>query len=297
MYQRGEIEPPPDAPSACSRGPVQNVVPAHASIRNVSQDMFKPETILTAWKLKATFKSGKTALPDVIEMALKLACPPNMLQHLLHDVKSGKTRLPSRETLRKADFRLNLLDLLFQRKLLENNSFTRYWQGDSSPQGGYNFFVLTEDRLKWPSRLTLEERLATNWDNHFERRHMTTTTLGYGMGGLLGKACNTQHAAALEAGSWSNFLAIRWAVKVWSSDQGVDSAIVDSPCLIDEKFENLATLMQDMTESRLTINSGAAAEAYFLPDCLYYPDHLHVIFNALEEAVRALQAWEDNSHP
>ncbi len=291
MYKHGDIDPP-DMPSTCSTEAVQNVVQRPG---NVSQDMFKPEVILMAWKIKASLKSGKTALSDIIEMSLKMACPKDILPRALHDLRSGVTRIPGREVLRKADFRVNLIDLLYQRQLLNNHVFARFWQGDSSPQGGHNFFVLVEDRLKWSSRQTVEERLAVNWDSQFERRHLTTTTLGYGMGSLLGKASNTQHATALEAGTWVKFTAIRYSVKTWSSDQGVDCQIVDSPCLIDEDFKNLTNLLQDMTESKITMNSEAAAEAYFLPFCLYYPDHLHIIYNAFEESVCAIPTWADRS--
>lgn len=202
--------------------------------------------LLIAWRLKTMLRSGKQSLKEVVSLALKLACPPGLLDTVLHHVNSGVVKLPGREVLRLADFRINLIDILYQRSLANNNSFDRYWSGDSSPQGGHIFFVVVEDRLMWPSRLSIADRLALDADKHFGRRFLPTTTLGYGGANLLGKACNTQHAAALESGTWAKFCKMRNEVRVWSSDQGVDSAIADCPCLIAEDFSNMNTIFQDL---------------------------------------------------
>ena len=97
----------------------------------------------------------------------------------------------------------------------------------------------------WPARLTTQQCLDLNWDANFCRRHLAVTTLGIGGATALGKACNTQHAAALESGTWEGFCKLRKSVRVWSSDQGVDAQVVDSPCLLHENFSNLPTLLKD----------------------------------------------------
>eukprot|EP00959_Pyramimonas_sp_CCMP1952_P188576 3943735-Pyramimonas_sp.AAC.1 len=40
------------------------------------------------------------------------------------------------------------------------------------------------------------------------------------------------------------------------------------------------------------MNSPVAVEAFFLPRCIYLPDHLHMLFNALEESVSSTPSWK-----
>lgn len=46
----------------------------------------------------------------------------------------------------------------------------------------------------------------------------------------------------------------------------------------------------------MTVNSERGAEGFFLPNCLLYPDHLHTIYNAFEEAVTGMADWKDRAH-
>eukprot|EP00959_Pyramimonas_sp_CCMP1952_P267325 5589288-Pyramimonas_sp.AAC.1 len=136
---------------------------------------------------------------------------------------SGELRLPRPTVLKKTESRLNYVDLLWQRELHKCWDFERHWSADASPQGGFNYFIILESRMQWRKGGGRPLQTTLKW------RHMTATTLGYGSANELMKSLNTQHALALETGSPSLFEKARWEVLSWTSDQGHERAIVDSP--------------------------------------------------------------------
>jgi hypothetical protein len=100
--------------------------------------------------------------------------------------------------------RLNMIDLLWQRELHITRCFARYLMADSSPQGGYNIYIVLEDRVAFLKGTSPSDRIRTFGDEYVAR-HLPLTTLGYGGANVLYKSLNTQHALALECGSQAVF--------------------------------------------------------------------------------------------
>eukprot|EP00969_Alexandrium_andersonii_P046422 2037129-Alexandrium_andersonii.AAC.1 len=108
---------------------------------------YKVECILNAWLLRSMLSSGKTPLCQVIEQSAKLSLRRPFAEEVAASMRDGSLQVPSRETMRVAEYKLNLVDLLYQRAGHATMSYSRHWFADSSPQGKYNFYVVMEDRL------------------------------------------------------------------------------------------------------------------------------------------------------
>ena len=80
---------------------------------------------------------------------------------------SGTLRVPGKEVLRESHFRINLLDLLFQREMHQTFNFARYGSADSSRQGRHNYFAMLEDRFGWKKSLDARSRLNVDLQNQF----------------------------------------------------------------------------------------------------------------------------------
>lgn len=81
--------------------------------------------------------------------------------------------------------------------------------------------------------------------------------------------------------------------RTWSSDQGVEAGVVDAPCFVQgSDFGKLRDMMLAMRRGLGVAGRTAEASGFFLPNALFYPDHLHITFNAYEEVVTGLPDWQ-----
>ena len=130
-------------------------------------------------------------------------------------------------------------------------------------------------------------------DNHIlEMRHLPTTTLGLGAATTANKMSNVMRASRLESGERPMWL--KWCSEVlsWTSDQGVEAGIADSP-LIDEiaSGNDWAALIEAIRSNAESVQHDAVRGAYLFPNAVCINDSLHIFFNALEHAVRGLDTW------
>eukprot|EP00959_Pyramimonas_sp_CCMP1952_P128361 2683960-Pyramimonas_sp.AAC.1 len=108
---------------------------------------------------------------------------------------------------------------------------------DASPQGGYNFYVVTESRVSFTLKATVSDKITCMRDS-FETRYLPLLTLGYGATSLIYKGLATQHAIALECGTWETFDKARYEIRTWTSDQGREAELVDCP-LLDGRLSDI----------------------------------------------------------
>lgn len=87
------------------------------------------------------------------------------------DLRSNKYPLPSLDTLRMARVKLDVLSMLFERFLQVSFCYLRYFVADSSPQLGYNFLCMREDRIRMPrAEVTFVLRYGYDLSAAFESR-------------------------------------------------------------------------------------------------------------------------------
>lgn len=131
-------------------------------------NQFKADTILTAWQLHQHLASGHSDLKGLA--------------------------LPSREVMRKCTIRLGYLDLLWQRELHKCRGFCRVLRAGASPQGGFNFYAVLEDRVSWELVGAASGRGDfRDCAGSLERRHYSLSMLGCGSADTTMNRLNTQH--------------------------------------------------------------------------------------------------------
>ena len=164
---------------------------------------------------------------------------------------------------------------------------------DSSPQAGFKYVCNVESRWEWPKAFTVADLAGHPVAGHFTIRHYPMVTVAQGHEDTLYKSAGLQHMLGLQTGTWSLFEKARREVRTFTSDQGLEADIPDTPCLYTENFGNMHAVQQEYLrgELRASTLSSAAQASFFLPLCLIVADCLHIVFNAFEETVVSSPVW------
>lgn len=139
--------------------------------------------------------------------------------------------LPSYDVMLRAESRLDMMEMLFERQLMRDNDILRYVLWDSSPQAGYNLLLGTEKRITIPSSVCRNPQARVNVDiSKVASEHiLPTAALGSGCSGVRFKlACGT-YAYFLESGSAAAFERLRRQVRGVIADQGAEDSLADAP--------------------------------------------------------------------
>eukprot|EP00959_Pyramimonas_sp_CCMP1952_P352334 7382039-Pyramimonas_sp.AAC.1 len=158
-------------------------------------------------------------------------------------------------------------------------------------RGGFNFFALFESRCRQPNRF-LDYVDPAEFFSDFEQRHLPLTTMGYGAASLLHKSLACQHCLALETGSKGKFDIARNQVRVFTSDQGLEFGIADTPLLLGSDLANVAEVLHELDASPHELNTVLASQSFFLPNAITVPDALHVVYNALKDTITSRYSWK-----
>lgn len=143
--------------------------------------------------------------------------------------------------------------------------------------------------MLWPRGLSSGAIVALSFQQHFATRHMPLSTLGHGAASEVRKGVALCHGVLLEAGSMEAFERYRNEVRGYCSDQGTEAALADGGCALSPAC--------DLTQWAAQVAAACRGEvtpipgSYLLPRALFVPDHLHMIFGALEHAVKGTHAW------
>lgn len=146
-------------------------------------------------------------------------------------------------------------------------------------------------RLWWDRGLDIKQQEGLHLQGHFERRHLGLATLGYGAASLQFKVVATCHMLALESGSAAMYKRMRWQVRCWVSDQGVEAGIADAPDLFCDDIMAWTRVIDQMRQGDLVLNEPETLDQFLFPLALAFPDCLHMIFGQFESAVKSLSAW------
>ena len=85
-------------------------------------------------------------------------------EHIAHELVSGGITLPGADVLRDAKVRLECIDLLWERQQMDHYDYWRYLNPDGSPQLGWLWLALREDRVAFPKMDFPHEDLQASAD-------------------------------------------------------------------------------------------------------------------------------------
>lgn len=235
-------------------------------------------TILTCLQLASTLKPSST-----LQEALAFSCALFFQQdgaELSQDLLSGRISLPKYDFLRCARVRLDMTAILHERAHSMDYACLRFVSLDTSPQLGRNFLCIREDRIRYLRSESLTSLLCSptfNLNIALQTRVLPLSTIGAGRASTQRKSLNVISVFLMETSDLSQFEQVRDEVCGLTSDQA------------------------DMSQADETINvlpqlrgkyAADDPRSFVFPKCLIVIGHLHVLYNALEEACKCLPIAE-----
>ena len=160
-------------------------------------------------------------------------------QTLGGELRAGRHTLPSPDTLRMARLRLDMLSIMFERQVFMQYAYFRYIWIDGSPQLGWNWLVMREDRLRI-ARCN-ENAVFEAWfamSTVYERRTCVASVVGHKNANLAKKSINTANNYLAESDSDEMFLEKRREVKGCTPDQGTEMGIADDALQLLPRFKD-----------------------------------------------------------
>ena len=176
-------------------------------------------------------------IPDIMQMVGTMLLPSMGLEPANVPVPKSKTTF-ARDIV-KLDLMHTWSNRIFNKAGIPQRRGARYLGSDSSPQGGYYYFAVTEDVLERGPALDFlsvpEEQFDAFGGFTWRRRTLPLTTLARGHGSASMKFCRLIHVPHQEQGA-ENIDTYRCEVKGYLSDQGTDKHLFGFP------YEKTATL-------------------------------------------------------
>ena len=170
----------------------------------------------------------------------------------------------------------------------EDTRVARYVTIDSSPQGGYDYFMVYESVIT-RSEMRPLERPEPLGGFAWGTRMMPVTCLGGRDTSTVHKVCKLIHSAALESGR--HFSSWRDQVVGFLSDQGTERKVATAPLLSTDDV-SVREAIRMLEEGLVTWDAPAVGHTQFLPRALEHAGHKHIFFNALKEAVTTQKEYE-----
>ncbi len=193
------------------------------------------------------------------------------------DIRERKYPLPGATALREARVRLDLLGIHFQQSRWLN-TLTPHYQIDSSPQLGLNVLAVIEDSITIPDPQSLSTpvHLALRANQHYSTTTCPLSPLGLGRAGLVKRSTNAP--ATMHTGTEEAFETKRRRFHGGCSDQGAEAGSGDISVGILPGFRG-----KYPTDS---------PDAYLFPNLLQVPGPMHLLYDALENTVRACPQYK-----
>lgn len=277
---------------------------------------YKVQVLLRCMALWRACK-GRIALSDIAKSVLRMLFRADVANGLVNLIDRGRARLPSYETMRKASIKLDMFAMWWQRFTNTKHHVVNYLYVDSSPQGGYDFMVTKCDELWLPSsmrglqigpgvglqqdflersadhqRELWRQRLGIDLQSSFvSGRTMPVSVCGRGASGLMFKVANLIHVAKLENDSDEQFRIWRWSVRGFCTDMGTEGKLADVPLVSGDSLSAIANDLVTFVEGD-SPSPLLDYESYLFPNCIWWPDMMHILYNGLEESLKHLECWK-----
>ena len=240
---------------------------------------YTPEVILNSLCLNAVLQPS-ASLAD----AFMLAAPfffGSDAESVFTPQAMSTVALPKEFILRDARIKLDALRVLWGRETFEDNYAWRYLSPDGSPQLGWQWLVLREDRFDFSKKEFGSEPEAAEKADFNRALHSRTCHLsvyGRGQGSLVNKSVCVNNIHKMETGEAEKHAALTAQVYGVTSDQGTEKGIAD----IDTMEGGYGAQLEN----------GAVGAGHLYPQALWMPEALHILFNALESSIKKLKGYE-----
>ena len=237
--------------------------------------VFTPECLLRCLELAYSMKRS-ASIHDVLATSAVILLG-DAAQGVAADIRRRDYRLPSIGVLRTARIRLDYLRITFEQQLWLRGRVIHFILVDSSPQLGYNILCVIEDTFVIPEPHTVNAHMHLNSVRDYTSQIKTLSSLGLGRAGLVKKTLNTGRLTLMDSPSELQFHVKRKRYRGCVADQGTEQGIGDMSLRI-------FGLGQDIP--------AASSESYFYPLLLQMPGMLHILYDALELAVKACPQYK-----
>ena len=234
---------------------------------------------------------------EMVDVVLGIVLPPDEYLEMKRKLERKELHLPHYSTCYRVAVKLDWLQMLYQQKLfaetLQPDSET-WWVsqfgGDSSPQKTFDFMNGIEERHIFTGSYDDVARLARDTSAlrcfEYVRRTTPVQVLGMGVTDTVAKYHRTLRAMALETGV-QNMNERRYTVAGWLADQGTDIHIGD----IGAAGGSVPRLLEQLQNGEIEFGSPDTIDGFFLPHAIIIAESLHALFGALEDSLRATDAW------
>ena len=244
------------------------------------QHRFRATGILSCLRLASKLKPGVT-LDEGLGAAAGLLCGTADVSGVSDALRRGTVPLPSLGVLRQSRIKLEMMAILYERELRKKFRCIRYLLLDSSPQLGFNIHCVREDRimiprLEWTSPA---ERARFDITANYSTRIFHLATLGLGNAGTVKKLLTVVNIQLMESTTYEDFDETRNEVFGTTIDSEMIKDVGDEPVSLVEAYRGTHSV--EDPQSRL------------YPNNLHVPGHLHILFNALESAIKALDESQE----
>ena len=195
---------------------------------------------------------------------------------LAKNLRDGTIPLPREWLLRQSRLRLDIMNIMYQRQLFVKWTSIRFILADSATINGRNFLCIREDSIRYPTSETLnaEFRKSYNLNAGFHTRLLPLSSSGAGHATCIKKTTNAANIYKMESEDMNQFDVIRSSVRGFASDQGAERGMGDETVTILPEYRGRYIATDPMN--------------YLWPCCLFVMGHLHLLFNALEEACKGM---------
>jgi len=199
---------------------------------------------------------------------------------LAADIESGTIPLPPVSSFMETKSRLYLFNILSFRLDFLRYHFIRYLMIDATSLAGKSYLLVREDRIRCPKAAEFDPAImaAVHLHSAFETRICPLSMIGAGWGSVVKKSLNVVSIFLEESSTEEEFDRNRCQVRGGVADQGTESHIMDETIRILPQFRNRY--------------GDENPRSFIFPWGLFIPGHLHLIYNALEEACQALSVAE-----
>ncbi|CAK0867379.1 unnamed protein product, partial [Prorocentrum cordatum] len=265
---------PPRGDAAGSLGEVRRNLASMAGphLGGTVGHRWAPHGILCCLSLAFQLKPS-AKLSDLLAMVVQMFYGRDGSQ-LVNEIRHGRIPLPSSELMRQARIRLDVLAILYERELNKDFKFMRYLLVDGSKQLGRHFLCTREDRIRYPRSEFGNPGFMVRYDLNegFESRVCPLSTTGEGHSTALKKTFNVTSMFLMECERESDFEERRCEVFGIATDQGAEAKIHDQAANIVPFWDGKYAALDP--------------RSWLWPFVLFVTGHLHLLFNALEEACK-----------
>lgn len=273
--------------SVCRAAPERVAVAAAAGNTGVSRREDLPVNLHLFYACVAHHVQNLQDIPDIMQMVGTMLLPSMGLEPANVPVPKSKTTF-ARDII-KLDLLHTWSNRIFNRAGDPRWRRARFLGSDSSPQGGFDYFAVTEDVLERSPALDFlsvpEEQFDAFKGFTWHRRTLPLTTLARGHGSASMKFCRLIHVLHQEQGA-ENIDTYRSEVKGYLSDQGTEKHLFGFPY---EKNATLNSLARGLLSGDVQLDE--VGNIAFLHNAYGIPGVMHILFNALESALKTSPLW------